>query len=178
MAGKLFAAILVVVVASVGCASAEVAGHLMLFSNNFPEEKLTSGMRGGSLPLPLFVAGVDMSKTEFKYYDSLSLLLLALEKGEIDYLNLPRDVGRYVLENNANLMLKGVSWYSIRTADTLNFAFLEKNSELMKKFNEAIAAMTKDGTLAIFEKAYVNNYGLNEQPSVKFDSFDDAESIL
>ena len=24
--------------------------------------------------------------------------------------------------------------------------------------------MTKDGTLAILEKAYVNNYGLNEQP--------------
>ncbi len=55
--------------------------------------------------MPLYVVGVDISK------------------GEIDYLDLPRDVGRYVLENNTDLVLKGLSWYTTRMADTLNFAF-------------------------------------------------------
>ena len=149
----------------------------MLFNNDFPEQTVTTVLRGGYQVLPLYIVGVDMSKTEIKYYDSLSIMLMALEKGEIDYLDLPRDVGRYVLENNTDLALKGISWYTLRIADSLNFAFLEENAELVKKFNEAIAAMTKDGTLAILEKAYINNYGLNERPAVKFEKFGDAETI-
>ena len=160
-----------------GCASAEVLGVLMVYDKNSPEEELTAILRGGLQVVPLYVVGVDMSKTEMKYYDSLLTMMLALEKGEIDYLGLPRDVGRYVLENNEDLALKGISWYTMRIADSFNFAFLEKNAELVKKFNEAIAAMTKDGTLAILEKAYINNYGLNERPAVKFYSFDDADTI-
>lgn len=177
MRKKSILAVLIAGMMFAGAASAEVAGHLMLFNNEMPEEQVTEGMRGDYPLLPFFVVGVDMNKTEFKYYDSLPAMLLALERGDIDYLNLQRDVGRYVLENNANLVLKGVSWYTIRVADTLNFAFLEKNSELLKKFNEAIVAMTKDGTLAILEKAYINNYGLNERPAVKFAEFDDAGTI-
>ena len=41
-------------------------------------------MRGEYPHLPLYVAGVDMSKTEMKYYDSLAVMLMALERGEID----------------------------------------------------------------------------------------------
>ena len=37
--------------------------------------------------------------------------------------------------------------------------------------------MTKDGTLAILEKAYINNYGLNERPAVRFEQFSDAERL-
>lgn len=148
----------------------------MSFDDDFPEERLTSGMREYQ-NLTLYIIGLDMSKTEMKYYDSMMTMMLALEKGEIDYLDLPRDVGRYVLENNTDLALKGISWYTTRIADTLNFAFLEKNAELVKRFNEALAAMTKDGTLAILEKAYINNYGLNERPAVKFENFDDVETI-
>ena len=177
MRRKSILAVIVAAMVLAGSASAEVAGHLTLFGNDFPEERLTSGMRGEYPTLSFFVVGVDMSKTESKYYDSLSTMMMALERGDIDYLNLQQDVGRYVLENNANLVLKGVSWYTMRIADTLNFAFLEKNAELVKKFNEAIAAMTKDGTLAILEKAYINNYGLNERPAVKFEKFGDAETI-
>ena len=174
---KLFATLLVVLFVCAGEASAEVAGMLMLYDNDFPEERLTSDMRGEYPYSPLYVAGVDMNKTEMKYYDSLTVMLIALERGEINYLDLPRDVGRYVLENNIDLALKDLSWYTVQVADTLNFAFLENNAELVKKFNEALAAMTKDGTLAILEKAYINNYGLNERPAVKFEKFDDAETI-
>ena len=177
MRRKSILAVIVAAMVLAGSASAEVAGHLTLFGNDFPEERLTSGMRGEYPTLPFFVVGVDMSKTEFKYYDSLSTMMMALERGDIDYLNLQQDVGRYVLENNANLVLKGVSWYTMRIADTLNFAFLEKNSELVKKFNGALVEMRKDGTLAILEKAYVNNYGLNEQPTVRLAEFDDAQTI-
>ena len=179
MVRKLFATLLLVVlcVCTIAEASNDVIGVLMVYDNDNPEEQLTEILRGGLQVVPLYVVGVDMSKTEMKYYDSLMTMMLALEKGEIDYLGLPRDVGRYVLENNTDLALKGISWYTTRIADSMNFAFLEKNAELVKKFNEAIAAMTKDGTLAILEKAYINNYGLNERPAVKFEKFGDAETI-
>ena len=110
----------------------------MLFDNDVPEEEMTSGMRGDYPDMPHNVVGVDINKTEFKYYDSLPAMMLALERGDIDYLNLQRNVGRYVLENNTNLILRGVSWYTVQIADTLNVAFLEKNSGLVKKFNEAM----------------------------------------
>ncbi len=177
MLRKLFAVLLVVVLSWGSIASADVMGELMMYDKDFVDEQLTEILRGGLQVLPLYVVGVDMSKTEMKYYDSLSVMLLALEKGEIDYLGLPRDVGRYVLENNTDLALKGLCWNTVQIADSLNFAFLETNAELVKRFNEAIAAMTKDGTLAILEKGYVNNYGLNERPAVKLEKFDDAETI-
>ena len=179
MLRKLFAMLLLVMLCmyTAGRASADILGVLMVYDNDNPEEQLTEILRGGLQVVPLYVVGVDMSKTEMKYYNSLMTMMLALEKGDIDYIGLPRDVGRYVLENNEDLALKGISWYTMRIADSMNFAFLEKNSELVKKFNEAIAAMTKDGTLAILEKAYINNYGLNERPAVKFAEFDDTETI-
>ena len=92
-----------------------------MFDNDFPEQTVTTVLRGGYQVLPLYIVGVDMSKTEIKYYDSLSIMLMALEKGEIDYLDLPRDVGRYVLENNTGLALKGLSWYT--TANCRHFEF-------------------------------------------------------
>ena len=135
---KSILAVIVALMMFAGTASAEVAGHLMLFDNDVPEEEMTSGMRGDYPDMPHNVVGVDINKTEFKYYDSLPAMMLALERGDIDYLNLQRNVGRYVLENNTNLILRGVSWYTVQIADTLNVAFLEKNSGLVKKFNEAM----------------------------------------
>lgn len=170
---SLIAAILAVML-SAGVSSAEVAGMLMLFDNDAKEDYATGILRASK---KTFFIGVDVSTLELKYYDSLSAMVLALEKGEIDYLYLPQLVGSYVLENNSEFMLKGASWYPKMIADTLNFGFLEKNAELMKKFNDALAGMKKDGTLAILEKAYVNNYGLTEKPELIFENFDGAETI-
>lgn len=159
-----------------GRASAEIAGALMMYDSKFVEEQSTSELYRDDLSR-LFFVGIDISKTEFRPYDSLNSMLLALEKGDIDYLNVPRYVGRYILENNRDLILKGISWYTINMADTLHFGVLEKNAELLKNINEAIAAMKKDGMLPILEKFYTDNYGLYEQPAVRFENFADAPTL-
>ena len=179
---KFFAVTCLAVVIFAGYASAEVTGHFMMFDNDYTEVDessegdFTSYLQGGVLRLCF--TGVDVNKIDIRYYDSLATMLLALEKGDIDYLNIPRFVARYLLENNDALTVKGFSWWPIQQgADTLNFAFLENNAELVKKFNNALADMKKDGTLAIIEKTYADNYGLTEQPAVSFENFADAESI-
>ena len=166
--------VILAVMVSASCAYGEVAGMLMLFDNDTPEEYATNVIRASK---KTSFIGVNIGTLELKHYDSLSTMILALEKGEIDYLDLPQFVGNYVLENNSEFVIKGASWEYKMIADTLNFGFLEKNAELMKKFNEAIASMHKDGTLAILEKAYVNNYGMTEKPALNFEKFDDAETI-
>ena len=175
MSRKLCIALFVVVLSCGSIASAEVAGTHMLF-NNVTEEQYRDEVFIKQ-PVRYYSAGVDVDKFTLKYYDSLSVMLLALMRGEIDYLDVPRDVGRYILENNPDLVLKGFDWWTAFASYTLSFGFLEDSSGLSKKFNEALAAMKKDGTLVMLKDTYIEQYGMNDALPAKIEMFDDAQTI-
>ncbi len=156
-----------------GGAYSEVIGRHTIFT--MTEQEAVSSAKA-TLDIE-FYAGIDPNTIEYKFYDSLSAMLLALEKGEIDSITVPRDVGLYMIENNSNLALKGFNYWQSMCLSTLSLGCLENNIELINKFNEAVSSMRKDGTLAILEKKYINNFMADSTDPVKFDTFDDAAAI-
>ena len=157
---------------SAGTASAEVVGRFTMV--NISEQAATAQMKfTGTIDIETYV-GVDPSTVSIKFYNSLTTLLLALSKGEIDSITVPRPVGRYILENNyGDFNIKGFNWWIKAKSSTLNFSFV--NEELAKKFNEIISAMKQNGTLAALEKKYIENF--DTMTTETFENFDDAETI-
>ena len=93
------------------------------------------------------------------YYDTLDAMLMALNAGDIGFMELYQSVGRYLCATNDNLRL-GMSYdlskernvfaqsvFSTILGNDFAFLMLEKNADLRDQFNEAIASMKADGTL-------------------------------
>lgn len=118
-------------------------------------------------------AGIDVNNISLKYYDSISAMLLALDRGEIDSITVPRPVGRYILEHNKDLDLKGLDWWGLSTSSTLNFGFL--SHKLAQSFNSALRSMNEDGTLLILAKKYIEDCDTSELSTLE--TFNDAETI-
>ncbi len=172
MSKKFFAAVFLFVLLSAVTASGEVVGRFTMV--NVSEQAATDQMKfTGTIDIETYV-GVDPSTVTIKFYDSLTTLLLALSKGEIDSITVPRPVGRYILENNyGDFNIKGFNWWIKAKSSTLNFGFI--NEEIAKKFNEVIKAMKQDGTLPALEEKYIENFGTITAET--FENFDDAETI-
>ena len=167
----LFAVILIFIFAS--SSHAEIIGrHTTL---NATEQELAAIIRENLIQESY--VGVDISDLELKFYESLTLMQLALNRGEVDAIAVPLCVGQYMLHNNKNYELKGVDWWLSNSAYTFNCAFLEKNKTLRDKFNFAISQMKKSGTLAILENKYINNLNQNNLKPIEFTNFDGAEII-
>ena len=165
MLRKLSAMLLIVLLVG-GAASAEIVGrHSMV---NFSEQDAAVHMS---------ILPGEISCITVKFFDSLSVMLMALGKGEIDSITVPRAVGNYILKNNADFTLKAFNWWN-NVESTLSFGSSSENAELMKKFNEAITAMKQDGTLPLLEKKYIDMYDTRSVlPPVTFENFADAGTI-
>ena len=172
MSKKFFAFLfLFLLLLSTGTASAEVVGRFTVI-NRSEQDVVTIVQKHCEIYHEVYI-GIDINNMSVKYYDSLSTMLLALNKGEIDSITVPRPVGRYVLESNEDFDLKAFDWWTNSNISTLNFGFA--NEELAKKFNGAIKAINQDGTLAILKDKYIENF--ETLPSETFENFDDAETI-
>ena len=171
---KIFALSLIILTLLASVASAEVlvGRHNML---NFTEEELVKLMNE-SLSREFYV-GIDVTKIALKYYDSLVMLQMALDKGEIEVMTLPLCVGQFVLNSNKDYIIKGIDWWFISSACTFNCAFLEENKNLQERFNAAIRDMKNKGVLALIEEKYINELNPNYILPVEFEKFDGAETI-
>ena len=102
-------------------------------------------------------------------------LIMALDAGKIDTMELAGVVGEYLLRLKGNnekylpyIFSTGVTYY-------LSMGFKE-GSKWFEPFNEAIKAMTKDKTLLFLKAQYVMDADENPEP-VKFEKFPDAETV-
>ena len=175
MIKKFVLSFLLVAVCFSSVASAEIVGCLSIL--NITEEELMSKMKApsfGDIHDEDYI-GVDLQNLSIKYYDNLVSMLLALDKGEIDLINVIRPVGIYLLENNPELRLKGFNWWVLRDSYAFDFGFMEKNATLKNKFNDAITKMDEDGTLAILKDRYIENF--KDLTPMQFEKFDNAETI-
>ena len=111
----------------------------------------------------------------FKFYDDLNTMLLALNRGEIDEIDLPEVVGEYVTAQNSDYE---ISCVMNSVPVSFVFGFLKnRNSLLWYDFNKTLALMQQDGTLAELQAKYLSDFGKDKPESVKFDSFSDAPTI-
>ena len=111
----------------------------------------------------------------FKFYDSLMTMLLALNKGEIDEMSLPKDVADYVLKNATSLEI-----CAIRLSFNIGLAFgfdnNEKGQKLKAAFDTALTALENSGRLAHLRELYITKTKGAPVPA-QFTKFEGAETV-
>ena len=112
---------------------------------------------------------------EFKYYDSMVALMMALNAGEIDGILLPECTADYVLRVNPQTDAHG--FILINGWMTLVMGLKEGNEALRDKISAAINEMTKDGTLPLLVMYHVQGPEVREPKPTAFDHFDGAETL-
>ena len=108
-----------------------------------------------------------------KFYDSLTTMHMALQRGEINELALPEIVAEYLVESDPRIEVCCVS----RTNASMSLAlgFLKENAALAEKFNAALREMTKDWSLAELHGIYIHHKG--KVKPVKFSTFKGAQTV-
>lgn len=108
-----------------------------------------------------------------KFYDSLSTMLMAMDKYEIDEIALPDIVADYITKVNPEYKICCVA--TTHLPMSLAFGFRKDNSSLAWKFNRVLQDMNDDWTLPEIQGVYI--YGDNKDKPVEFTKFDGAETI-
>ena len=113
------------------------------------------------------------NKFGVKFYDSLAIMQMAMNRREMDELALPEVVAEYLLANNRDLEACCVARTDVSIG--LALGFRKDDAALAARFDEALQAMKDDWTLSKLHKEYINNRG--KIPPVKFDTFKGAKTI-
>ena len=161
---------------------------------NMTEEEVSS--YGVSLRRPmfklLFLHGVMEGATDwlsndeaanYRYYDTLDALLMALQAGELEGIKVPYYTGRYLCSANDGLKLRsefhpekvsGVSQLALSVlSDGFSFMMKEENAELRDAFDAQITAMKEDGTLQkLIDEHIVKVADGGEPAAVAFEKFE------
>ena len=176
---KFFLAILTVVLMA-GCAWA--ADDVLRFGqltklNITPEEfqrRATSALSEGHIQE--FRKQAVPEERSFKFYDSLMTMLLALNKGEIDEMGLPKDVADYVLKNATSLEISAIARLSTNVGLAFGYDNNEKGQKLKAAFDTALTALENSGRLAHLRELYITKTKGAPVPA-QFIKFDGAETV-
>ena len=133
------------------------------------------------------IEGGDHSSSKAKFYDSLMLMQMALNAGEIDEMILPDFAAEYLLKIDKRYAPSCISNSGVMS---LCFGFMKENQALKNKWDFALNSMRNDFTLAGLEQKYIKNfpednsydyiYGINKKQNtnaIKFERFKDSETI-
>ena len=123
---------------------------------------------------------------EVVYYDTLNTMLMALNAGQVDSVDLYKSVAAYLCEENDSLIAGDYSWDDDQSAfarsvlkgiltDDFSFLLMEDNGALRDELSGAIDAMKLDRTLDRLVDTYITNRENAE--AVTMPHFDDADTI-
>ena len=111
----------------------------------------------------------------FMDFDSMADMILALDAGKIDDMELPQPVGEYLLRQNGNAekyipyaISQGINYY-------LSMGF-SKGNKWFEPFNAAIKAMNEDDTLLLLKAKYID-YAKDDLKLITFEKFPDAQTV-
>lgn len=181
---KLLVLILVLVFASSAFAASETVNVGLLTELNITEAEFNAYM-DAALKAGLWTLFTeeeendteeDDSKTaNFVFFDTLVALQLGLNKGQVDEIDVPEVVGRYILTANDNCKIAAMSLMS--NPLMLALGFKDTKAELRDKVNAALKAMKEDNTLALLIVKYLNGPDFIMTKPIEFAKFDGAETI-
>ena len=174
---KLLVLILVLVFASSAFAASETVNVGLLTELNITEAEFNAYM-DAALKAGLWTVFTEdeSSRTaNFVFYDTLVALQLGLNKGQVDEIDVPEVVGRYILTANDNCKIAAMSLMS--NPLMLALGFKDTKAELRDKVNAALKAMKEDNTLALLIVKYLNGPDFIMTKPIEFAKFDGAETI-
>jgi len=112
---------------------------------------------------------------EYKYFDKMNDMQLALDSGQIDMLSTYQNVADYMIKRADN---KEILPSERHLQDSFCFALRKGDTILQNELNKAIKAMTADGTLSKLAKQYISEIKEGaEPPAVPITKIDGAETI-
>ena len=174
---KLLVLILVLVFASSAFAASETVNVGLLTELNITEAEFNAYM-DAALKAGLWTVFTEdeSSRTaNFVFYDTLVALQLGLNKGQVDEIDVPEVVGRYILTANDNCKIAAMSLMS--NPLMLALGFKDTKAELRDKVNAALKAMKEDNTLALLIVKYLNGPDFIMTRPIEFAKFNGAETI-
>ena len=111
----------------------------------------------------------------YKYFDKMNDMQLALESNQIDMLSTYQNVANYMVQRSDN---KEILPTERILSDSFCFAVREGDTILQNSLNKAIRAMATDGTLANLSKQYIVELKNGaEPPAVPITQIEGAETI-
>lgn len=111
----------------------------------------------------------------YKYFDKMNDMQLALESGQIDMLSTYQNVANYMIQRSDN---KEILPSEKNLSDSFCFAVREGDTMLKNDLNKAIKAMATDGTLANLSKQYITELKDGaEPPAVPITQIEGADTI-
>lgn len=168
---------LLTVIFSAGVSFAGVLNVGILTQLNTTKDEFQTFM-DGALNAGLWTrhdSGIEGADTAmFVFYDSLAAMILGLERGEIDEIDIPESVGKYILLYRPEFVAAAES-----VSRPVFFAMGFRKSdgeELRQNFNAAIKSMKDDGTLAAITEKFITGLTTFSE-SVSFTKFDNAPVI-
>ena len=115
------------------------------------------------------------SNVEYKYFDKMNDMQMALDAGQIDMLSTYQNVANYMIQRSDN---KEILPSERKLEDYFCFAVREGDTMLKHNLDRAIKAMIADGTLATMSKRYIIDLkNGKEPPAVPITKIDDADTI-
>ena len=112
---------------------------------------------------------------EYKFFDKMNDMQLALESGQIDMLSTYQNVANYMIQRSDN---KEILPSEKILSDSFCFAVREGDTMLKNDLNKAIKAMATDGTLANLSKQYITELKNGaEPPAVPITQIEGADTI-
>ncbi|MER1994059.1 MAG: transporter substrate-binding domain-containing protein, partial [Eubacteriales bacterium] len=126
---------------------------------------------------------VPAGRPVFRYYDTLNAMLMALQAGEVNAINVPYYTGKYLCSANNNLMMR-VEYHPEKATEITDWALRwfgsgysfmmkEENTALRDAFDAQITAMKEDGTLQKLIDEYIIKASEGGEPvAIAFEKFE------
>ena len=112
---------------------------------------------------------------EYKFFDKMKDMQLALDANQIDMLSTYQNVADYMLQRTDNREILPTEKI---LSDSFCFALREGDTMLQRDLNKAIKAMTTDGTLIKLTKQYITDLkNGSEPPAVPITHIEGADTI-
>lgn len=126
---------------------------------------------------------VPAGRPAFRYYDSLNAMLMALQAGEVNAIQVPYYTGKYLCSANNNLMMRVeyhpekateiTDWALSILSDGYSFMMKEENAALLDAFDAQISAMKEDGTLQkLIDEHIIKASDGGEPVAIAFEKFE------
>lgn len=119
----------------------------------------------------------------YRYYDTLNAMLMGLQAGEVNAINLPYYTAKYLCSANDNLMAtmeyhpekatEITDWAFTLISDGYSFMMKEENAALRDAFDAQITAMKEDGTLQKLIDEHIIKVSEGGEPvAIAFEKFE------
>jgi ABC-type amino acid transport substrate-binding protein len=126
---------------------------------------------------------VPAGRPAIRYYYTLSAMLMGLQAGEVNAIQVPYYTGKYLCSANNNLMMRVeyhpekateiTDWALSRISDGYSFMMREENAALRDAFDAQITAMKEDGTLQKLIDEYIIKASEGGEPvAIAFEKFE------